>query len=294
MKRTLSILRATLAPITCLALLLAPLHLQAAKNGNGGNTSSGTGSTGNSGGNGNNMSPTGASGTGHIVLGAPGAGLDYASVNKAPFSQVSDIGLYYKFEFTGIEVQCDADGVEGSYSYSDHMWDRAAKNNSGHGNNCDGVDSDNSGVGDGGPNGVDDPSGDVDDEWCNHMGDHDGDGTLNHSDSDYNGAHYVYGWWAMWAKVNDQQLGNLTFTSSTLHELSPTKRMYFSTPVIFWAQNITLEWSGDGNSNDPNGHFYILGSAIKEPPVPHGELNFAQTFYQEGTTPQYSWDIERE
>lgn len=38
------------------------------------------------------------------------------------------------------------------------------KNNNGHGNNVDGVDVSNPGAGDGGPNGEDDPSGDIDDE----------------------------------------------------------------------------------------------------------------------------------
>lgn len=38
------------------------------------------------------------------------------------------------------------------------------KNNNGHGNNIDGVDSSNPGNGHGGPNGGEDPSGDVDDE----------------------------------------------------------------------------------------------------------------------------------
>ncbi len=42
--------------------------------------------------------------------------------------------------------------------------DDSGKNNNGHGNNDDGVDVSNPGQGNGGPNGQDDPSGDVDDE----------------------------------------------------------------------------------------------------------------------------------
>jgi hypothetical protein len=38
------------------------------------------------------------------------------------------------------------------------------KNNNGHGNNVDGVDVSNPGQGQGGPNGIPDPSGDIDDE----------------------------------------------------------------------------------------------------------------------------------
>ena len=49
-----------------------------------------TGSTGNSGGNGNNIPPTGSNGTGNLVLGAPGVGLDYYIVQKTPFSHISE------------------------------------------------------------------------------------------------------------------------------------------------------------------------------------------------------------
>ena len=98
----------------------------------------------------------------------------------------------------------------------------------------------------------------------------------------------------MGAKVNTTALGGLSFTSSKLHELSPIMRKYFDSPVVFHEQNISLEWNGAGNSNDPDGHFYILGSAVKEPPVPRGELDIEMTHYADGATPQYGWTVERE
>ena len=267
--------------VACLFLVIAPINLEAAKNSNKGK------------GQGVSVSPTSSDGTGNLVLGAPGVGLDYFIVQKTPFSHISDIGRYYRYEFTGIEVQCDADGVEGSYSYDGYMWDTKQKDNNGHGNNCDGVDSSNPSQGGGGPNGEVDPSGEIDDE-CNVHGDHDGDGTPNHSDPDYSGGHFVFGWWNMGAKVNTTAIGDLSFTSAQLHELSPIKRKYFSTPVVFHEENITLEWNGTGNCNDPDGHFYILGSAVKEPPVPRGELDIEMTHYPDGATPQYGWSINRE
>ena len=298
MKRTKHIAKGLLACFAFLALLMAPLQVDAKKgtnngNGNGNGNSGGSTSDDSSDDSSSGTTATGSGGTGSLVLGAPGVGLDFLVLNKTPFAQTSDIGRYYKFVFTGIEVQSDADGVAGSYTYSNHMWDTKQKSNNGHGNNCDGVDSSNPGNGHGGPNGQDDPSGDVDDE-CGHNADDDNDGTPNHSDPDYNGAKYVYGTWSMWARVNDQQIGNLTYTSSELEALSPVLRKYFTTPVVFEEQNITLEWHGTGNSSDPNGHFYILGSAIKEPPVPRGELQINQTYYEDGATPNYGWSIDRE
>ncbi len=51
--------------------------------------------------------------------------------------------------------------------------------NNGHGNNDDGVDSSNPGQGDGGPNGEEDPSGDIDDEGGNGNGNGKGNGNGN-------------------------------------------------------------------------------------------------------------------
>ena len=59
------------------------------------------------------------------------------------------------------------DGSETSPAAPDGSDDDGAttgKNNHGHGNNADGVDSSNPGQGKGGPNGAVDPSGDIDDE----------------------------------------------------------------------------------------------------------------------------------
>lgn len=280
--------RATVASLACALLVFTPLDSNAKKGTNNGNGNGSSGSTTTT-----TTSATGFDGSGFLVLGAPGVGLEFKIIEKTPFAHVANIGRYYKYVFTGIEVQCDADGVAGAYSYSGYMWDRAQKSNNGHGNNCDGVDSSNPGQGGGGPNGQPDPSGEIDDE-CNVHGDHDGDGILNHSDTDYTGGHFVFGWWSMGARVNTETLGNLTFTSAKLNELSPMKRMLLTTPKIFREQNITLEWNGTGNTNDPDGHFYILGSAIKEPPVPRGELQINQTHYEDGATPQYGWNIERE
>jgi hypothetical protein len=277
MKHFRKIISGVLASLACLFLVINPIQLEAAKNSNKGNSYG-------------NITPlTSSGGTGNLLLGAPGVGLDFHTIVKTPFSHGTDIGRFYRYEFTGIEVQCDADGVENSYSYDGYMWDTKQKSNNGHGNNCDGVDSSNPGN----SGNFVDSNPDVDDE-CNIYGDHDGDGTPNHSDPDYSGGHFVYGWWTMGASVNNQSLGGLSFTSSQLHEQSPIKRKYFSSPVVFHEQNITLGWTGDGNCNDPDGHLYILGSAIKEPPVPRGELDINQTHYENGATPQYGWNIERE
>jgi hypothetical protein len=297
MKHIRKILSGLTAASTCLVLVFAPVDLEAKKNSNSNGNSSGNSASGStedtSGGNGNNTAPTGSNGTGQLVLGAPGVGLDYYVIQKTPFSHVSDIGRYYRYVFAGIEVQCDADGVEGSYSYDGYMWDTKQKSNNGHGNNCDGVDSSNPGEAGGGPNGVDEGPDAIDDE-CNVHGDHDGDGTPNHSDPDYTGGHFVFGWWNMGAKVNTTSIGDLGFTCSQLHQLSPIKRKYFNSPVVFEEQNITLEWNGTGNCNDPDGHLYILGSAVKEPPVPRGKLDIEMTHYPDGATPQYGWDINRD
>ena len=246
MKHLRKIISGLLAAVACLCLVIVPMNLEAAK---GTNNGKGSGSA-------TTATATASSGTGNLILGAPGVGLDFSAIQRTPFSHSTDIGRYYRYEFTGIEVQCDADGVESSYSYDGHMWDTRQKSNNGHGNNCDGVDSSNPGN----SGNLVDSNPDVDDE-CNIYGDHDGDGVPNHSDEGYGGGHFVFGWWNMGAKVNTTVLGDLSFSSSQLHQLSPVKRKYFTSPVVFHEQNITLEWTGTGNSNDPDGHFYILGSA---------------------------------
>lgn len=223
-------------------------------------------------------------GVGELVLGAPGVGLTYQVVRELPFTEAADLGRYYKYTFSGIEVQADADGVPGTYPYDGYMWDKKKKNNNGHGNNCDKVDSSNSGNS---KQGLDsDPT--VDDECI-----HDTTGDSGTTDGT-NGTSQVPGWWEMWAQVNDIQAGSLTFTTAALHELSSIMRLYLSTPIVFREQTISLSWSGNGNSKDPDGHFYILGSAIKEPPVPIGELNFDQTMYANDSKPPFTYTVTRE
>ena len=60
----------------------------------------------------------------------------------------------------------ETDSQSSSYDNQDMVLlvNFSTKNNNGHGNNIDGVDSSNPGQGSGGPNGAEDPSGDVDDE----------------------------------------------------------------------------------------------------------------------------------
>ena len=58
------------------------------------------------------------------------------------------------------------DRTHASFDYQDAVFlvNFSPKNNNGHGNNIDGVDSSNPGGGSGGPNGTTDPSGTIDDE----------------------------------------------------------------------------------------------------------------------------------
>ncbi|MDX1679660.1 MAG: hypothetical protein R3242_02915 [Akkermansiaceae bacterium] len=60
----------------------------------------------------------------------------------------------------------ETDQGSGNFDYQDAAFlvSLSTKNNNGHGNNLDGVDSSNPGAGSGGPNGAEDPSGGVDDE----------------------------------------------------------------------------------------------------------------------------------
>lgn len=227
---------------------------------------------------------TGNTGVGELILGAPGVGLTYATMNQVPFSHTTNIGRYYRFTFTGIEVQADADGVPGSYPYDSYMWNKAKKSNNGHGNNCDGVDSSNPGKSKQGQDS--DPT--IDDE-CKKNGTTTSGTTTNSS-----GATMVPGNWAMWAIVNSVRVGDLTYSSAQLNKLSNILRMYLANPVVFREQIISLTWAGSGNSKDPDGHFYILGSAVKEPPVPIGELTFNQTMYANDTKPPFQWRVTRE
>lgn len=227
---------------------------------------------------------TGSAGVGELILGAPGVGLTYRTVNQVPFSESSNIGRYFRFTFTGIEAQADADGVPGTYSYDSYMWNKAKKSNNGHGNNCDGVDSSNPGKS---KEGLDsDPT--IDDE-CKKNGGGTSGGTTTTG-----GASQVPGTWTMWAIVNGIRLGNLSYSSAQLNKLSSILRLYLSTPITFREQTINLTWAGDGTSKDPDGHFYILGSAIKEPPVPIGEIKFTQTMYAEESKPPFTWTVTRE
>lgn len=222
--------------------------------------------------------------TGELVLGAPGVGLNYKVVHEMPFAETAALGRYYKFTFTGIEVQADADGVPGTYPYDGHMWDKRKKSNNGHGNNCDGVDSSNPGKS---KQGLDsDPT--VDDECI-----HDTSGDSGSTDGS-NGANPVPGWWEMWAQVNDIQTSKITYSTSALHQLSNTMQLFLATPVVFREQTVTLNWAGNGNSKDPDGHFFIMGSAIKEPPVPIGKLEFDQNMYLESSKPPFSYSVVRE
>lgn len=224
-------------------------------------------------------------GSGELILGGPGVGLTYHIVNQMPFARQANAGRYYKFTFTGIEAQADADGVPGSYPYDGYMWDKPKKNNNGHGNNVDGVDSSNQGNSMEGQDS--DPN--VDDE-IHDMG---GEGASGSTEGG-GGADHVPGWWEMWARVNQYEVRGLQFSTPLLHELSSLMRLYLVNPVVIREQIVELAWDGDGNAKDPDGHFYILGSAIKEPPVPIGELHFNQTVYANGSNPPFTWTVYRE
>lgn len=171
-----------------------------------------------------------------ITLGAPGVGWNFRVMPDVPFNESANIGRYYKYVFTGIEGQSDADGVEGTYGYDGKMKDKPKGN--GNGNN-------------------------------------------------------VNGFWNFWASVNNVHLQSVGRNSSDLADNSGVIRKYHPSPVVFWEQQINLVWHGAGNTKDPDGHFYILGEAVKEPPVPIGQLSFNQTMYQNGQKPPYSWSIQR-
>ena len=108
------------------------------------------------------------------------------------------------------------------------------------------------------------------------------------------GTYHVNGWWEMWGQVNNVLARGLYFETAELHKLSDTIYLYLSSPVLFKEQEISLKWEADGNTKDPDGHFYILGSAVKEPPVPVGKLTFSQTMYHEGEKPPFHWEVTRE
>ena len=231
---------------------------------------------------------SGPSGSSHdgVNLGAPGVGNRFRTVGELPFTEMATIGRFYRYTFTGIEVQADADGVLGSYPYDGFMWSQPKpKSNNGHGNNCDGVDSSNPGKS---KKGLDsDPT--VDDECKGSK-----NGKSNGSGQPGGGTPvHVLGWWRMRGKVNDVSCRNLTFTTPELHAVSAVLRIYLERPVEFEEETIRLQWSGEGNSQDPDGHFYLLGSAIKEPPIPTGTLNVKQKVYQGGTRPRFEWEIRR-
>ena len=220
-----------------------------------------------------------------VMLGAPGVGLTYRSEGEVPFSHSTNIGRYYKFVYTGAEAQADADGVPGTYSYDGYMWNKKKKNNHGHGNNVDGVDSSNKGNSKDGEDS--DPT--VDDEIKDGTGD-----STSGTETTVNYADKVPGWWEFLTRVNTHEISGLEYSSAALHQLSDVIRIMFSNPIVIREQTIELSWVGEGNSKDPDGHLYILGSAIKEPPVPYGSLNFGQTMYTSGTQPVFNWDVTRE
>ncbi|MFT5469145.1 MAG: hypothetical protein ACI8UO_004260 [Verrucomicrobiales bacterium] len=171
-----------------------------------------------------------------ITLGAPGIGWNFRVMPDVPFNESVNIGRYYKYTFSGIEGQSDADGVPGTYGYDGKMNDKPKKNGNGNA---------------------------------------------------------VEGFWNFWASVNNVHMKSVGRNSSDLADSSGVIRKYFLTPIVFWEQEIELAWHGAGNSKDPDGHFYILGEAVKEPPVPIGELSFLQTLYQTGEKPPFSWAIQR-
>lgn len=171
-----------------------------------------------------------------VTLGAPGVGWNFRVMPDVPFNETASIGRYYKYVFSGIEAQSDADGVPGTYGYDGKMKDQP-KNN-GNGNNVD-------------------------------------------------------GFWNFWASVNGVDLKSVGRNSADLADAGGVIRKYHSTPVVFWQQYVNLRWVGAGNTKDPDGHFYILGEAVKEPPIPLGSLSFVQTMYQEGEKPPFTWSIQR-
>ena len=81
-------------------------------------------------------------------------------VNADGTVKVGPMSLLVMAEYGG------SDRSHASFDYQDAVFlvNFSPKNNNGHGNNIDGVDSSNPGQGSGGPNGGVDPSGDVDDE----------------------------------------------------------------------------------------------------------------------------------
>lgn len=232
------------------------------------------------------QTPTPAAGSGDLILSAPGIYEASYTAREATFSRTVNLGRYYRFTFDGVEAVCDADGVPGTYSYDGYMWNIPKKNNNGNGNNIDGVDSSNPGQG-GGPGPDSDPT--VDDEK---------NGTVSGESSGSSGngttAAKVPGWWEFLGGVNQVMANSLTFTNDKLNESSPVLRYQFPSPVVFREQQmITLKWSGDGNTKDPDGYFYILGSAVKEPPVPVGQIRLNQTLYQPGSQPTFNWSVVR-
>lgn len=81
-------------------------------------------------------------------------------VNSDGTVKVGPMSLLVMAEFGG------SDRNHSSFDYQDAVFlmNFSPKNNNGHGNNIDGVDSSNPGGGSGGPNGAVDPSGNIDDE----------------------------------------------------------------------------------------------------------------------------------
>lgn len=278
-----------------------------------------------------------------LDLGAPAVGEQFREVSGLPFAESAPIGLFYKYVFSGIQLQCDVDGVPGAYAYDGQMWDAPPGGGGGTGapvtmsNGASGKGSSSAvtvtfsadgksifvtsskdlsnvvlGFTDGTHYKFDGLTGKtatfsgvggnagklIKTAWIKSgsymSGDGPGYGYRFDGPQVGPAANPVEGHIEVWGKVNTVELRSLSHVSSELDAMSPVLRKYFTTPVVFREQNITLNWEGDGNSQNSDGHFYLLGSAIKDPPVPTGQLTISQLFYWQGTYPLLNWSIHRE
>ncbi|MDA3793525.1 MAG: right-handed parallel beta-helix repeat-containing protein [Elusimicrobia bacterium] len=91
-------------------------------------------------------------------------GTDYAVDDLNIYHLNEKNGKWEEEKDSGKIIEDEIDNDDTNEESGEETEEDDGKDNNGHGNNKDGVDSSNPGEGKGGPNGADDPSGDVDDE----------------------------------------------------------------------------------------------------------------------------------
>jgi len=105
----------------------------------------------------------------------------------------------------------------------------------------------------------------------------------------------AYGGWNFWGSINVDIIGPISFFTSYLDDPGPEPQyMWWPEAQVYANRTVNAGWTGFGNTRDPDGYWEILGSVIPNSLAPVGALTFSHSYYPEGSTPKFDWEVIRD